>query len=116
MKRIVKLNETKLRRIINSTVKNILKEGYKDDDLYYELKDAGATGGATEEQIKGWEEDLWININKTYQNANYLFNKTRDERYAKISEIVSNAFDMFPKNASSNYMTIDYDPENGYGG
>ena len=90
--------------------------GIDDDELHDELTAAGATGEATPEQIQGWEEDLWINVNKSLQNANYLFNKTRDEKYAKIAEMIGNTLELFPENAGSMYMGIDYDPEGGYGG
>ncbi len=124
MKKIVRLTEDDLHKIVKKSVNKILREAYynPDDDDFDEdeendeLDAAGATGGATPEQIQGWEEDLWININKTFQNANYLFNKTRDERFAKISEVISNAFELFPSNADRIYMKIDYDPETGYGG
>ena len=125
MKKIVRLTEDDLHKIVKKSVNKILREAYynpdsdddlddDDDELDDELEAAGATGEATEEQLFGWREDLWININKTFQNANYLFNKTRDERYAKIAETVSNAFEYFPEGES--YMTRDYDPEAGYGG
>ena len=123
MKKIIRLTEGDLHQIVKKSVNEILRESYyspdeddfdDDDELDDELEAAGATGGATEEQLFGWREDLWININKTLQNANYLFNKTRDERYAKIAEAVSNAFEYFPEGES--YMTCDYDPDAGYGG
>jgi len=124
MKKIIRLTESDLHKIIKKSVNRMLHEAYytpnsdddidDDDELYDELETAGATGGATEEQLFGWREDLWINVNKTLQNANYLFNKTRDERYAKIAEAVSNAFEYFPEGES--YMTRDYDPDAGYGG
>jgi hypothetical protein len=123
MKKIIRLTEGDLHKIVKKSVNKILRESYynpdeddfdDDDELNDELEAAGATGGATEEQLFGWREDLWININKTLQNANYLFNKTRDERYAKIAEAVSNALDYFPEGES--YMTCDYDPDAGYGG
>lgn len=117
MKKVVRLTETELHRIINESVRDILCEVYTDDDeLQDELAAVGARGGATDKQIFGWEEDLWININKTMQNALYLFNKTRDERYAKIEGIVSKALELFPKDASNKFMGVDYDPEEGYGG
>jgi hypothetical protein len=87
-----------------------------DDELSDELEAVGAIGEATPEEIKGWEEDLWINVNKTLQNANYLFNKTRDEKYAKIAEIIGNSLELFPEDAENIYMGIDYDPNAGYGG
>jgi len=123
MKKIIRLTEGDLHQIVKKSVNKILRESYynpdeddfdDDDELNDELEAVGATGGATPKQIQGWEEDLWININKTLQNANYLFNKTRDERYAKIAEAVSNALDYFPEGES--YMTCDYDPDAGYGG
>lgn len=123
MKKIIRLTEGDLHKIVKKSVSKILRESYynpdeddfdDDDELNDELEAAGATGGATEEQLFGWREDLWINVNKTLQNANYLFNKTRDERYAKIAEAVSNALDYFPEGES--YMTCDYDPDAGYGG
>lgn len=115
----VRLTESELHDLVKASVIKILNEAYnsgEDDELDDELESAGATVGATPEQIQGWEEDLWININKTFQNANFLFNKTRDERFAKISEIISNAFELFPPNADSMYMGINYDPSDGYGG
>ena len=125
MKKIFRLTESDLHKIIKKSVNKILHESYynpsseddfSDEELGDELEAAGATGGATPKQIQGWEEDLWININKTFQNANYLFNKTRDKRFAKISEAISNAFELFPSNADRIYMKIDYDPDAGYGG
>jgi len=123
-RKIQKLTERDIHNMVKYSVNRLLREKYEsfDDDDFDEdeendeLEAAGATGGATPEQIQGWEEDLWININKTFQNANYLFNKTRDERFAKISEAISNAFEFFPSNADEIYMTCDYDPEAGYGG
>ena len=122
-KKLIRLTENDIHRIVKASVNKILREKYEgfDDDFDEdeendELAAAGATGGVTPEQIQGWEEDLWININKTFQNANYLFNKTRDERFAKISEAISNAFELFPSNADRIYMKIDYDPDAGYGG
>ena len=123
MKKIIRLTEGDIHKIVKKSVNKILQEAYfnpnddgsdDDDELYDELEAAGATEGATEKQLFGWREDLWINVNKTLQNANYLFNKTRDERYAKIAEAVSNAFEYFPEGES--YMTCDYDPNAGYGG
>lgn len=124
MKKIIRLTEGDLHQIVRKSVNKILRESYyspdedefDEDEENEELEAAGATGEATPEQIQGWEEDLWININKTFQNANYLFNKTRDERFAKISEVISNAFELFPSNADRIYMKIDYDPDAGYGG
>ena len=116
MKKIIRLTEGDIHKIVKKSVNKILQEAYfnpnddgsdDDDELYDELEAAGATEGATEKQLFGWREDLWI-------NANYLFNKTRDERYAKIAEAVSNAFEYFPEGES--YMTCDYDPNAGYGG
>jgi len=122
-KKLIRLTENDIHRIVKASVNKILRERYEgfdddfdEDDENDELAAAGATGGATPEQIQGWEEDLWININKTFQNANYLFNKTRDKRFAKISEAISNAFELFPSNADRIYMKIDYDPDAGYGG
>ena len=123
-RKIQKLTERDIHNMVKYSVNRLLREKYEsfDDDDFDEdeendeLEAAGATGGATPEQIQGWEEDLWININKTFQNANYLFNKTRDERFAKISEAISNAFELFPSNADRIYMKIDYDPDAGYGG
>lgn len=123
-RKIQKLTEKDLHNMVKYSVNRLLREKYEsfDDDDFDEdeenddLEAVGAIGGATQEQIQGWEEDLWININKTFQNANYLFNKTRDERFAKISEVISNAFELFPSNADRIYMKIDYDPDAGYGG
>lgn len=116
MKRKIRLTEQDMHRIVKETVNRLLRENTDDDELWDELEAAGATGNATPEQIAGWEEDLWINLNKTFQNANYLFNKTRDKRYARISEALSEAFALFPEDASSKYMQIDYNPNDGYGG
>ena len=115
MKRIIKLTESDLHRIVESSAKRILKELKDWDELDDELNTVGATGEATPEQINEWEEDLWININKTLQNAQYLFNKTRDEKYAKIEEMVSRALDYFP-DGEQRFAQVDYDPSGGYGG
>ena len=122
-RKIQKLTERDIHNMVKYSVNRLLREKYEgfDDDFdedeeNEELDAAGAVGVATPEEIQGGEEDLWININKTFQNANYLFNKTRDERFAKISEVISNAFELFPSNADRIYMKIDYDPDAGYGG
>lgn len=121
----IRFTENELKSLVREAALKVLNEAYNDmnfdsgiddDELHDELAAAGATGKATPEQIQGWEEDLWININKSLQNANYLFNKTRDEKYAKITEVIGNALELFPKNAENMYMGIDYDPEAGYGG
>lgn len=121
----IRLTENDLKALVREAALKVLNEAYNDmnfdsgiddDELHDELTAAGATGEATPEQIQGWEEDLWININKSLQNANYLFNKTRDEKYAKIAELIGNTLELFPENAGSMYMGIDYDPEGGYGG
>lgn len=121
----IKLTENELHTLVKESVMIILNEAYNDmnfnsdvsdDELSDELEAVGAIGEATPEEIKGWEEDLWINVNKTLQNANYLFNKTRDEKYAKIAEIIGNSLELFPEDAENIYMGIDYDPNAGYGG
>lgn len=121
----IRLTENDLKALVREATLKVLNEAYNDmnfdsgiddDELNDELEAAGATGKATPKQIQGWEEDLWININKSLQNANYLFNKTRDEKYAKIAEVIGNALELFPKNAENMYIGIDYDPDAGYGG
>ena len=114
----VRLTESELHDLVKESVIKILNEVYnggEDDELNDELNTVGATGEATPEQINEWEEDLWININKTLQNAQYLFNKTRDEKYAKIEEMVSGALDYFP-DGEQRFAQVDYDPSGGYGG
>ncbi len=113
--RINNITASDLHRIVNESITSILREDDVYDELGDELRDAGATGEATPEQINEWEEDLWININKTLQNAQYLFNKTRDEKYAKIEEMVSMALDYLP-DGEQRFAQVDYDPSGGYGG
>ena len=122
-KNIIRLTESDLHRIVKSSVGKILREsyndfdfddGYDDDELDDELEAAGVGGSATPEDIERWREDLWINLNKTFQNVNYLFNKTRDESYARVSSAVGDAIDAFPGKRA--YMERDYDPDEGYGG
>ena len=114
MKRRVRLTESDLHSIIKESVNKVLNE---DDELQDELDAVGARGGKpTEQEILNWEEDLWINVNKAFQNANYLFNKTRDEKYAKMSEAIASALMLFPDDSENRFMTVDYDPDKGYGG
>ena len=117
MKKVFRLRESELRNIIKETINGVLREDFDDDELRDELDAVGARGGKpTEQQIFSWEEDLWINVNKALQNATYLFNKTRDERYAKIESAISEALSYFPDDAHMKYMAVDYDPDRGYGG
>lgn len=121
----IRLTENDLKALVREATLKVLNEAYNDmnfdsgiddNELHDELEAAGATGKATESEIFGWEEDLWINVNKTLQNANYLFNKTRDERYAKIAKVISGVLELFPSDAENRYMGIDYDSKKGYGG
>lgn len=112
---IRRITEQEIRNISANAARRIVSEQY-DDGLEDELAYVGATGGATEKEIEGWTEDLWINLNKTLQNANWLFNKTRDEKYARIMDVVAGALDFFPPNAHRIYMQVDYDPSDGWGG
>lgn len=110
MKKIIRLTEGDLHKIVKESMNKILKEAkYDDENLGDELYFAGADKLATKDEIDGLQHDLWYNVMKAFQTANYVFNKTRNEEYIKVVDKLSDALEMLPFDGD-NYLKkyIDY--------
>ena len=104
-KKTIRLTESDLRKIISESINKLIYEAYSDDDyLKDELQNIGAMGtdypGGNDEDIAISQRDLWVNFNKLISNITYLYNKTRDDNYAKLSDAVANALELIPFDTS----------------
>jgi len=124
-KKAIKFTESDLRKIISESINKLIYEAYSDmdfDDGYIEkhthperketaddyLKDelsaVGARGtdysGGADEDIAISQRDLWVNFNKLVSNITYLYNKTRDDNYAKLGNAVADALELIPFDTS----------------
>ena len=145
-KKAIRFTESGLRKIISESINKLIYEAYRDmdfDDGYIEkhthperkataddyLNDdlhlVGARGteypGGNDEDIAVSQRDLWVNFNKLISNITYLYNKTRDDNYAKLSDAVANALELIPFDTSdferqfenSKYQVSNYTPGEG---
>lgn len=145
-KKAIRLTESDLRKIISESINKLMYEAYSDmnfDDGYTEkhthperkvtaddyLKDelsaVGARGtdysGGADEDIAISQRDLWANFNKLISNITYLYNKTRDDNYAKLGNAVADALELIPFDTSdfekqfenSKYQVRNYIPGEG---
>jgi hypothetical protein len=124
-KKLIRITENDLHKIIKSSVNRVIYEAYNDmnfDDGYIEkhthperkataddyLKDdlraVGARGtdysGGADEDIAVSQRDLWVNFNKLISNITYLYNKTRDDSYAKLCDAVADVLELIPFDTS----------------
>ena len=145
-KKVIRFTESDLHKIIGESINKVICEAYSDmdfDDGYIEkhthperketaddyLKDelnaVGARGtdypGGNDEDIAVSQRDLWVNFNKLISNITYLYNKTRDDNYAKLNDAVTNALELIPFDTSdferqfenSKYQVSNYRPGEG---
>lgn len=109
----IKLTESDLRKIINESINKLIYEayndmnfndGYADDYLKDDLRAVGAGGtdysGGADEDIAVSQRDLWVNFNKLISNITYLYNKTRDDNYAKLCNAVADTLELIPFDTS----------------
>ena len=82
-------------------------QGKKETADYYikdDLRAVGAGGadysGGVDEDIAVSQRDLWVNFNKLISNITYLYNKTRDDNYAKLGNVVADALELIPFDTS----------------
>jgi hypothetical protein len=124
-KKLIRITENDLHKIIKSSVNRVINEAYNDmdfDDEYIkkhthperkataddyledELSAVGARGtdysGGADEDIAVSQRDLWVNFNKLISNITYLYNKTRDDSYAKLCDAVANVLELIPFDTS----------------
>ena len=104
-KKVIRLTESDLRRIISESINKLIYEADSDDDYLNDyLSVVGARGtdypGGNDEDIAVSQRDLWVNFNKLISNITYLYNKTRDDNYAKLSDAVANALELIPFDTS----------------
>ena len=115
----------KIDRIIKESINKVICEAYSDmnfDDGYIKnnthpergitaddyLKDnlqfigAGRpmSQGGDDEDIAIAQRDLWVNFNRLINNITFLYNKTRDDNYAKLGGAVSDALELVPFDTS----------------
>jgi predicted ATP-binding protein involved in virulence len=142
----IRLTESDLRKIISESINKLIYEAYNDmnfDDGYTEkhthperretaedyLKDelsaVGARGtdysGGADEDIAVSQRDLWVNFNKLISNITYLYNKTRDDNYAKLCNAVADTLELIPFDTSdferqfenNKYQVSNYIPGEG---
>lgn len=145
-KKLIRITENDLHKIIKNSVNRVITEAYKDmdfDDGYTEkhthperretaedyLKDelsvVGARGtdysGGADEDIAVSQRDLWVNFNKLISNITYLYNKTRDDNYAKLCNAVADTLELIPFDTSdferqfenNKYQVSNYRPGEG---
>ena len=124
-KKAIRFTESGLRKIISESINKLIYEAYRDmdfDDGYIEkhthqgrketadyyikddLRAVGAGGvdysGGVDEDIAVSQRDLWVNFNKLISNITYLYNKTRDDNYAKLGNAVADALELIPFDTS----------------
>ena len=124
-KKLIRITENDLHKIIKNSVNRVINEAYKDMDfddghtekhthperretaedyLKDELSAVGARGtdysGGADEDIAVSQRDLWVNFNKLISNITYLYNKTRDDNYAKLGNAVADALELIPFDTS----------------
>lgn len=135
-KKAIRFTESDLRKIIRESINKLIYEAYSDmdfDDGYIEkhthpegdLRAVGAIGtdysGGVDEDIAVSQRDLWVNFNKLISNITYLYNKTRDDNYAKLGNAVADALELIPFDTSdferqfenSKYQVSNYIPGEG---
>lgn len=145
-KKAIRFTGSDLRKIIRESINKLIYEAYSDmdfDDGYIEkhthpekkataddhlkgdLRAVGARGtdysGGVDEDIAVSQRDLWVNFNKLISNITYLYNKTRDDNYAKLGNAVADALELIPFDTSdferqfenSKYQVSNYIPGEG---
>jgi hypothetical protein len=126
----------KIDKIIKESINKVICEAYSDmnfDDGYIEkhtnpkrretaddylndnLQFIGAgrpmSQGGDDEDIAIAQRDLWVNFNRLINNITFLYNKTRDDNYAKLGGAVSDALELIPFDTSDLERQVQ-DPKN----